>query len=290
MIRRKTTVCGRNKDYIEVEIFPFWDVPKVSRRKRYRETTPQQKHLNDKRAKRFFVRLCECNFGRDDWFLTLTYEDDLGDIKRAEQDVRNFVRRLKTRAKKAGGRVEFVNVIERSAKGRIHHHMLVKKSCNLSREEVESCWQLGWAECKPVFESRKRNLDRLAKYMTKNMQGTRRWTGSRGLARPMVYVSDTAISRKRYQELSLFHEDCVEVREVFQRQYPGYEVVEFENVVNAEYGGNYISVKLRRVETPPSARRTPPLTGRQRGKEAGGVQFRGRFEVGDEKVPSAAED
>lgn len=260
-IRRKTTVCGPKREYVEVEIFPFWEIPRQRKRKsRYKETSPVQKELNDKHAKKYFARLAECNFGKDDWFLTLTYDNEHHPelIEEAEHQWELFSRRVKRLAKKKGCKVRFLEVTEQSAKGRFHHHVLVGQDCGLSREELMSCWHNGWCDCKEVWEDREKNVARLAKYMTKTMSGTRRWKSSRGLKKPQVFVNDNAVSNKQYRELSLFRENSVECRKKWEELYPGYEVIDYENFVNAEYGGCYIRVELRRVETPPSLRDTSP--------------------------------
>lgn len=248
-IRRKTTVCGKGKEYLQVEIFPLGDVPRGGRRrKRYRETSPAQRGLNERRARDYFDKLAKCNFGRGDFFVTLTYGEEVlpGSVRDAEQDVRNYVRRLKTLAKKVRGRVEYLAVVEQGAKGGWHHHLLVKRGCGLTREELEGTWKKGWSDCKYVVDNREKNLERLTRYMTKGMNGTRRWMSSRGLVKPLVYISDTAISKKAYREMSLFRENGVEAREYFERRYAGYEVVEFVNEVNLEYGGCYIRVRMRK--------------------------------------------
>lgn len=248
-IRRKTTVCGEKRAYMWVELFPVRDLPaRRPRRKRYKESTPVQRELNDRHAKNYFKRLAESNFSRDDCFLTLTYDEGhMPDtVEEAEHCYDLFIRRVKRLAKKKGGKVKSLAVLERSPKGRHHHHVLVGKDCGLDREELEQCWRCGWCECKPVWENRERNVARLAKYMTKNMAGTRRWKSSRGLKKPQVYISDTAVSNKRYRELSLFRESGVECRRRWQQMYPGYEMIGYENYLNPEDGLNYIRVELRR--------------------------------------------
>ena len=139
-----------------------------------------------------------------------------------------------------------MKVAEKNNKGRYHHHALINKECGLSREEIENCWKGGWCECKPVWENRERNIARLSKYMTKNMTGTRRWKSSRGLKKPKVYINDNAVSGKRFRELSLFKEISAGCRERWEKLYPGYEIIEYENYTNPEYGGCYIRVELRR--------------------------------------------
>ena len=59
-------------------------------------------------------------------------------------------------------------------------------------------------------------------------------------------MNDSAVSGKRYNELSLFRELSVQCKERWEKLYPGYEVIGYENFLNVEYGGSYIRVELRR--------------------------------------------
>lgn len=248
-IRRKTTVCGRDELYKDIELFEVPPPVKRVRRPRFRESLPKQKKLNDRHAKEMFARLVKTNFRKQDLFGTLTYEDATHPktAEDVERDFRNFNRKLKRRLGK-GVKLKWVAVVEMSDKGRFHVHFLIKIVKGLTRELIEECWDKGWSEAKPVCENRERNVDRLAKYMTKNMSGTRRWMSSRGLERPKVSVSDGSVSRKKFHELSLFKEDGVQCREYWARMYQGYEVIGYENFTNPEYGTVYIRVKLRRLD------------------------------------------
>ena len=64
-IREKTYYCqgisnSQKADYIEIDLFPFVELKyKPCRSGRQKETSPKQKNLNDKKARRYF-RLLAC--------------------------------------------------------------------------------------------------------------------------------------------------------------------------------------------------------------------------------------
>lgn len=230
------------------------DIPKNKpRARRYKESTPIQKALNDKQAKKRFIQIMECNIRAKDYFVTLTYDPkhEPADISASEKNLRNYFRRLKNKTKSKDGKLIYIAVTEESSKGHIHHHVAIKSSCKLSRDEIEEAWHvknqsLGLVNCISIKETEAKNVSTLAGYMTKNMKGTRRWMSSRNLKKPEVFISDSAISRRQYREISLFNENCVSIRERFNKQYPGYMVTDYENYFNPDNGQNYIRVKLRK--------------------------------------------
>ena len=110
-IREKTYYCqgvsgNKKADYIEIDLFPFVELQyKPSRGGRQKATTPKQKNLNDKKARRYFRLLAKSNFGSKDIHLTLSYDNDNlpGTPEEGEKRLRNYMRRLK-RLYKANGK------------------------------------------------------------------------------------------------------------------------------------------------------------------------------------------
>lgn len=63
-------------NYCEVEIYPISKAEqRKSRREKKKESLPKQKNLNEKNAKKHFIRLINTNFTDKDLVVHLTYND-----------------------------------------------------------------------------------------------------------------------------------------------------------------------------------------------------------------------
>ena len=119
----------------------FWNVKSILYMKREKDrprldkenvSKESQANLNEKNAKKQFIRLMNTNFGKNDLVITLTYEDKYLPVqKQAKKDVTNYIRRLKRYREKIGlPPLKYLYVIEwvdeadqhKSKKVRVHHH------------------------------------------------------------------------------------------------------------------------------------------------------------------------
>ena len=105
-ITRNSSKQNVKADYIQVSYFNFSEgaIPMWGPR-RYRETTPKQKRLNEKKAKRYFEALVEANFkGNRDFVAHPTFSDDKYPESEevARKVVKNWIGRINYRRRKLG--------------------------------------------------------------------------------------------------------------------------------------------------------------------------------------------
>ena len=251
-IRQKVIHCGKQNqktEYIEVDIFPYTETDgKKKRKQKENVSPPKQKDLNDKNARRYMVQLIKSNFGDGDIHLVLTYRPDTEpkDIEAAEYQVQLFIRRLKTRYKKVGLKLQYLFITEQgSRKGKIHHHVLIKQG--IDRDEIEKCWKLGFANARRIQEN-ENGIEQLANYLQKETAGKKRWKSSQGLIRPWVTTSDDKYSRKIIDKMASLPPNCEDVRSFWERKFPDYVLHECQNVFNPETArwSIYLKMRLRR--------------------------------------------
>lgn len=78
--RTRTIKAG---NVFEVEIFPIWNTQNEVREAKKHTTREAQKNLNDKNAKKKFIRKINANFTEEDLCVTLTYSNGFGSGRRA---------------------------------------------------------------------------------------------------------------------------------------------------------------------------------------------------------------
>ena len=259
MIRKHTRHCGRigtRAGFIQVSYFPYTDPKKADRRKRFQETTPRNRLLNDRHARRYLEALALANFGEGDLLVGLSYSNELhpGSMTEAKERFAKFIRRVNYRRKKMGlPNAKYIVVTERSGAGRIHHHVLMDKS--LDRDIVEASWKEGWANTKKLQPDAKRGILPVIDYIGKTfrrdetkIQRTRRWDSSRGnLQKPWVSISDNPrrMSRKRLNLLLQMPEDCEATKEFVEADNPGYELIDIRKEYCEETGQWHVFCRMR---------------------------------------------
>ena len=252
-IKRNSSKKNTRADYIQVSYFNFSEgaLPGWAPRK-YRESTPKQKRLNAKKAKRYFEALVEANFkGNRDFVVKTTFSEDNypESEEQAHKLVKNWIARLNYRRKKLGlPNCKYIIVFEKSPRGRMHFHVLMDGQ--LSREEVEERWQLGYCNADRLRSDPKIGLQKIISYLSKggetDEKNSKRWISSKGLIKPWVSCSkNTKISRKRFEVLKSIPEDSELLRVTIERDNPGYELQDVERSVSEETGQMYLFCRMR---------------------------------------------
>ncbi len=252
-IKRNSSKKNTRADYIQVSYFNFSDgaLPGWAPRK-YRESTPKQKRLNAKKAKRYFEALVEANFkGNRDLVVHPTFSEENypESEEQAHKLVKNWIARLNYRRKKLGlPNCKYIIVFEKSPRGRMHFHVLMDGQ--LSREEVENKWQLGYCNADRLRSDPKIGLQKIISYLSKggetDEKNSKRWISSKGLIKPWVSCSkNTKISRKRFEVLKSIPEDSELLRVTIERDNPGYELQNVERSVSEETGQMYLFCRMR---------------------------------------------
>lgn len=252
-IKRNSSKKNTRADYIQVSYFNFSEgaLPGWAPRK-YRESTPKQKRLNAKKAKRYFEALVEANFkGNRDLVVHPTFSEENypESEEQAHKLVKNWIARLNYRRKKLGlPNCKYIIVFEKSPRGRMHFHVLIDGQ--LSREEVENKWQLGYCNADRLRSDPKIGLQKIISYLSKggetDEKNSKRWISSKGLIKPWVSCSkNTKISRKRFEVLKSIPEDSELLRVTIERDNPGYELQDVERSVSEETGQMYLFCRMR---------------------------------------------
>lgn len=262
--REKSYKCG---EFLEVDIYPTFEVTPRRRKARYKATTAMQERLNQKNAERELIRILNTNFSEGDLSVTLTYRDDvLPECEEAAmRDVKNFLRRVKrVRAKRGLSEMRYVII---PGDGRYHFH--VAMSGGLSDLELARIWGLGRVNT-ISFQLDEHGLEGHACYVArqyiedqyggadllsaltvdeetgevvdkKRKKGQRRYICSKNIERPTVERRDGRISARRVEELATYDNGAAAV---FEKLYPGYTFAGCIPYYNDENGGYYLQIKM----------------------------------------------
>ena len=282
-IRTRTWRAG---DTLEVCCFPILRLSHDAQRERERrESSAAQEALNLRRARQRVRLLIEGNFDENDYVVHPTYDYSVAettfqtraqaiaamekaglplDEDDARRDMRNYLKRIRRAMRRAGHdpkELKYLYVMESSHEPRdedpnplpahYHFHMVIHAP-GLTRDQLEALWGKGYCNTRRL-DFRDNGLAALANYITKQrrMNGsggarrTRRWACSKNLKQPEERVSDRKVSRRR---AALVAEDVRQFgREIFERCYPGYRVMEQPEVrMSAFASGAYIYARMRR--------------------------------------------
>lgn len=254
-VREHRTYCGDK--YMTVDLFRYSEEQvQQSKKKRNRKekvSAPKQRNLNDKRAKRYFLQLLNTNFDGNDVELHLTYKEVPESKEEADQLLRNYLRRVAYRRKKLGlPALKYIVVTEggdyserTKKRTRIHHH--VTMNGGMDRDDLELMWNtqtirwnwlesgrtvqgmpyrqwlekhmIGYANTRKL-QLGENGLEALAKYLTKDPKGKKRWSASQNLKKPERVTRDHHFSCRNYQRACMGGD--IYSREWWEKKYKGY--------------------------------------------------------------------
>lgn len=265
-IREKRIYCG--KEWLEVDIVPVTNMPETGKGKT-KGSSQAQKNLNDKRSKRRFVQIANANFGDCDLHISATYNEEHlpMTLKEAEKNVHNYLDRVKRRMKKVTGQdlkymlvTEYTPDEEDEDKAvRIHHHIIINGGLN--RDDLELMWSttrinwkkaddreyrkkidyIGFVNCDRL-QPNENGIEGLVNYINKRKKGCKKWSTSMNLEKPKEKKNDHKYSFRKLRELAKTPED----KEVWRKQYPGYEPTKIDFKYN-DYTGWSCYLRLRKV-------------------------------------------
>lgn len=240
---------------LEVEIYPEFRkgeqslIPNEYKKAKQRRA---QRNLNEKNSRKLCERTIEANFGEKDIWATFTYTNDTmpNDIKEAQKDMQNYIRRINTRRKKLGlGNAKYVYVTECSKKGRWHHHIVLDGE--MSMDEVEQAWKKGRRNQVRRLHKDENGLSGMAAYITKQKQEKgeetgkyqKTWKASKGLKKPEIKKNHYKFRQKDVDEIVT---GKAQLEDKLRKWYEadGYEMIEYEIRYNRMNGRFYISAKM----------------------------------------------
>lgn len=180
----------------------------VNGRAGHGETTDEQKEKNRElvlmRARRELRRIINANVGQygEEFtakFLTLTFKDNVKDLEVANNEFRQFIKRLNYRVyKKKCSQLKYSAVVEFQSRGAVHYHIIFYNLPYIDAEELAEVWGNGFVKINKID-----NIDNVGayvcKYMTKSsyddklddkLVGKKSYFNSRGLIKPIEQYLD----------------------------------------------------------------------------------------------------
>jgi hypothetical protein len=238
-IRDKIHDCDQ---FAYAEVFEVSPSRPRQRKSKCKPTSEIQEKLNERHAKMYFEELIHRNFGNQDYIVHLTFDRPISDDQ-AKIEIKNYARRIKYAAKKAGlTQFKYVNITEYGKRGgKKHYHVFM--SGGLSRDLVEKTWTTtcayaGRANAR-VLQFDLKGVSGLTFYTTKDREGYRRWNSSKNLIKPPEKTNTGRISRRDVKEV-IEHNDP----RLLEYYYPGYEIVDFNMIQNDINGRAYVYLKM----------------------------------------------
>ena len=250
---REKSLCRRNCRYKEVDLFEYSEeeqqAVRNTRRTKTRASLPKIKKLNNDYSRKFFRWLLFNNFGKDDYRLTLTFEDEISK-EAAGRELTNYIQRLRRCYKKHCVPLKYMYVTEDKRSGsRRHYHIVL--SGGVPRDEIENKWHNGWANVDRLKPDKKDGLFGLSKYLTKSKKYCdkfeRSWNCSTNLKRPDVVTDDNRISKKRMRQL-LNAKRNDEVKTEVEKLYKGWLLIDSEIDHNPVTGRPFARLRLIRLK------------------------------------------
>lgn len=255
---KKIIVSGRN---VEVYEYPYvslaYDLPPRPRRIKTKiivvdEETKKLKMESRRRgmlrAKTQITRLVNANIGRYSHsngkpylpvFLTLTFKEDIKNIKAANLIFSKFIKRLNyevTNGTKEGF-LKYLVVIEFqdfNRDGVIHYHAIFFNLKFVAKKKMELIWNQGFIKIKKIDNAK--NVGRyISKYMAKHFEddrldGRKRYFPSRGLYKPITIRDEDNANRleksfpsgcmTREREVNTKFLGHIKVRDYALREFP----------------------------------------------------------------------
>lgn len=271
--RAKTVKAGQ---MLYCDSYPIWSTEArrtvdraLESKKGQSGTREVQKLLNARNAQRKLEQIINANFGPGDLLVTCTYRD--GDqpetAEQAHKDAKNMIQRVRRlRRRKGLPEVKYVYVTEYTQsekRGTRYHHHMILSGDGVTREEIEALWikKHGGICNTRRAQYQKEGLTGWAKYITKQVSGRksgqqvatcRRWSRSQNLVVPRATVADKKISLRRVREIARDVEDSGKA--IFEKLYPGYELLECRVRTSEFVPGAYISVLMTRRNGKPKER------------------------------------
>jgi hypothetical protein len=239
--RVKTIKSGK---MLESEIYPLWKSKgEVSKAKKIMETRKAQKNLNDKNAKKNIIRKINTNFTEEDLAIDLTYKGKPPDEEQARKDIQNYIRRVREyRRKNKLPELKYIYVIEFDVEGkgkkRIHNHMLMN---SMDRDVAEKLWNKGYANCRRL-QPDEFGLEGIARYITKDPKGAKRWCASRNLEEPKITIADHKITKRQAEKIA---KNEIDAAAIFEKIYKGYKFNDIKISYSDFVSGTYLYARMR---------------------------------------------
>lgn len=268
------TVTWRAGKSLEVMCHPITRIGAEAKRElKRRKTTPAMEKVNARNTERHMMRLLEHNFTTEAVVFTLTYHypaEDYGfcnlreladtyerrglpwDVGRVKMDVRNFHAKMRRQVIRAGGKAQDYKWIIRIEEGKDppaeglppkYHVHGIAEGPGITCDMIEAIWPHACVKTES-FKLKDDGAARYARYLCKQKSGGRWWSHSRNLKEPPRTVSERKVSRRRLNRIAADVQR--DGREILEKLYPGYKLVEATVHYSDFVAGAYIYARMRR--------------------------------------------
>jgi hypothetical protein len=242
-VRTKTIKSG---EMLEVEIYPVYNtrlsLPRATKKKYSRAA---QRKLNNRNAVKKIVRLVNTNFkpGVDIW-VHLPYDDENlpATLEAAQKNMQNYVKRLKRyAARQDWAELKYVYITEGggNTNKRFHHHMTVNFP---DRDVAEWLWKGGEYPRANRLRDSVFKFEGMARYVSKDPQGSKRYVASRNLKKPIESRADFKFTRGGVLKILQGRRDA---KTEFERRYKGYRFLDMKAFISDFVSGAYLYVRMR---------------------------------------------
>jgi hypothetical protein len=230
---KRAIVSGNVIELIETEkpIFKGFTCRAIGRANASNTTAEQKQENRSKiasRARATVRRMANANSDTLKKFLTLTFAENMTDIKQARYAFDKFIKRLKTKFKQ----LQYIVVPEFQKRGAIHFHLL----CNLpyvDSNELAQIWRQGFIKINKID-----NVDNLGAYITKYMTkdsiddrliGKKCYSMSKGLKQPVEIIDKEIIEP--------FIASLTDVKRIKSSEYVSehYGLIKYKQIVCSTY-------------------------------------------------------
>jgi hypothetical protein len=145
------------------------DLDEKSAAEYYDSLKRKQKHYEQMRW--VIARLIDCNFDNSTKFMTLTFSDNIQDIKYTNYEFSKFIKRLNFHlfhVKKQ--QLKYLAVWEKQKRGAIHYHIIFFSFPFIKAKELQEIWGHGFIKINKIDVDSKDNRGRyVSKYFSKNI-------------------------------------------------------------------------------------------------------------------------
>ena len=163
------------KDSIEVEEKHTgrYGAPGEKRSPRRKATPEQIQKQNQWRKERDLRRLIKANFGKDDYWITLTYRpaERPGSMEEAKRKFRSYIGKTRRKWKSMGHKLKYIVVTEIGSQGAVHHHLIVNRIPDGDKLLSET-WIHGRVNLQLMYE--RGDFKDLAEYIAKPQEGKKK--------------------------------------------------------------------------------------------------------------------
>lgn len=259
-----------------------------SRSLKEKRSTPEQARYNKQQSIKKLTRLINVNFDEEDVIMHPTYEPSKApqSEEEARRDITNYIRRLKTRRnselkkvlaaladlpdikslqkqrealeirkRKLEAPFKYIYCIEKvqyksgryAGRDNWHFHMFV--TGGIPRRDLEKMWANGIRTNADQFQPERYGPEAIAKYMSKDPQGSKRFCCSRNLDKPKIpkpkdgRITPRGVARLARERI----DDCT----YWENRYKGYRFIRCYARYNDYNGHWYLSVVMYKTDDNP---------------------------------------